>query len=460
MAQHGKLPAFCVAIKKLFTLKKVCVIILVVKKLIAVSLVGACLCTASAFIPAFASAEEGVNLPASFATQLTLTQVSDFALHQNGVAFAAGNEIVLYTYGQTGKELQAGAVERYTHTAAVIQVAYEKDTLHFEDSTGAVFAYPAEQSEVTMADSAYNSLTTENYIYDVKSGHLAIINRQTLAITKDENNTYKRLKEFENSVYVLQGDTLCKIEGETVTPLTFGYEDFAPAEQIATANIATVLQTQQNVEIVTLTADARLIEVDLAKSSQTFACKGVVAATDGQMAQCLARSGNAALIADKNKTYLTLQSNVTTDNSIKTNTEPAFTQGYAITQTGVYATPFVNEKTLLTQLQTGTQVTVLAKVTNSAFYNDFYLIEDANGTKGYAVCSFFSQHSFESENLPPQKAETEASYQNNLQAAVLVMVVVGLVIIAITYLTLVSTSDKYKKQKRFKKDNDEQASGA
>ncbi len=419
------------------------------KKFIVITILCAsAFCLAS---PVLASAQNEVSIPDSFTVSLNTSNATDYAVYGNSFAFAEGNALYVYTYAENnGVSYLNGTLSVFSHTSKISAIEYLDGKLYFQDSATGVFLYEnasATQTDFTFTkyDSRY-MLGDYTYILDGDKLYILDLTQPTQAASL-QSGEYRNIKNIEDGVYILNENGLCAVSDGSVQPLVLKYEDYGSINNIATADAADKLRTVDAINLVTVKGGAYLIETDI-DSAQTalFNTKSVSLANDGMSAHLLFSSGNAAMISVNGKTYLTLSSNLTITEY--TPTEIILTGARAITEVGIYSTPFVSEATKIDTLEENGEVRIDGLVSGNAFVADFYKVT-VDGVTGYTLCSLLTPFTFEDgTQVTPNNPSPD--YANNVQTAILVLVIVGLAIIAIVYVVFVGTKAIENNAKRSK----------
>jgi hypothetical protein len=395
--------------------------------------------------------------PDTFASKLTFSNLSDYAINGNTYAFADGTNIIFLAPNTTGDMV----VTTYDCGFEVTKLEYIESNLYCADAEGKVYKYPETTLTTSQTITSSASQDINNYFYYVTSDTvLATFNKDDGTLTTFGEG-YSLLKKYNDKAYVVKDNTLYCIDGLNLTEVSLEYNNFSMTDSISISDAKTVLKNEYTVKTVTVEGGAYCTEVDLDqldgayfKNIKTIKLSGV------KSALVLANIGNASIIAmtdgDTVKSYITLTSSLT--ETAYSLTSADISEGYTLIESGLYASPFISSGTKIVTLPKTTKVTVIEKFSLTFMDTQFYRVSytDANNQQmiGYVAVSMISPYTYSSEQNQNQSIKNEFSYSTEVQTVSLVLVIVGLVIVAIVYLTAVGTKSSNNDKKKKKNDKE------
>ncbi|MDE6372943.1 MAG: hypothetical protein K2L72_00415, partial [Clostridia bacterium] len=185
--------------------------------------------------------------------------------------------------------------------------------------------------------------------------------------------------------------------------------------------------------------------------------------TDGDIpCLVLCESGNASIITTDEGCFITATANLieytytAPANDWKVN-DAGIRAAYTVETVGVYASPFVSDSTRIATLQSGSEhyVTVVEKFALDFLDKVFYRVtyeEDGKTVSGFVMADYLTAYNFAAEDKKPvEGGDGEFKYDTNVTSVILAVIIVGLVIIAVLYLTMVGSKKDGKPAKKKKK---------
>lgn len=425
-----------------------------VKKLAIITMVAS-ICFSATAINATAAIDDLVGeYPTNFLQTVEFSKLNDFALSDDTFAFADGSVLYVYSFVSANGYSYYGNVDAYEHSCDVTDVAFSNGELYFKSADDGVYSYSNEPIAAQYDFKNETSIQLDNYYYNVSTsestkGQLAIFERNTNVSQTVEGN-YSKLKLFDNAVYALADGSPVKFDGTQKKQLAFTYTDYSTTKSIATGNIFNKINDNYTFSVLSVKANKEITQVNLNDTqSDTFSVGNTIIPPSGTVAILIYRTDNLAIISIGGESYITHPDNVET--IAYTPIEKDLNGGYTLSEIKIYSSPFISKATEVATLEKGTSVEVKSKLSHSALLTNFYLIEiDKDGTKisGYVASNNLSLYAFSGENNKENVISDKENYETNVQNVILVLVLVGLIIITIAYLTIVGTrSPKIKKGK-------------
>ena len=283
-------------------------------------------------------------------------------------------------------------------------------------------------------------------------------------------NGFSLLKSYGGEVYAVKEKKPYKISEGVEKELNLAYINTDSANNIKTGDTAKKLkEASRSVEIKRLKSNVYFTQIKLDEIGDTFTVDGE-GGTQKSLSQMLClvlcESGNATIFSIGSNCYITATENLedgeTDDKCTPTSDGKTY---YAVTDVGVYASPFMCEGTRIGTLKSGADhpVKVTERFQHTVFKNkpddnsttEFCMVsyeEDGKTVTGFVSSNFLSVYNFSGEDNErnPNAGDDNFDYGTNVTSVVLAVIIVGLVIIAVLYLSMIGSknTDKQKKQKK------------
>lgn len=426
----------------------------------------ALICTAAIFAaaayPRTACAElsEQTSYPEIFTEDVYdgIDEIADYAVGDGAVCFAHGKKIQAFSNETKIFDFEA----RYNVTAVDMETDGDQTVYYYRDVLNNVYSLLPDKTEQESSHSfpSQETFTAGNYIYYTDEGSVYALQRPS-TVTLLEGCS--KLKQFGESVYAVKENRLNKIDGAALTVVEVNYTNLELASYVFTGDTAARLKAQSSATFVMLTAGSYRTRIDLNDLSGRYLKlkfdgdrpeTATERAAEGETALLLCTVGNAAIISDGSKSYITLASSL---QQITRADEPAPEFGSASVCTPfdyIYSSPALFDGLKLTRVDWGTQLTVTEKLSASncpELSADFYRVEfeDENGVKraGYIPCAFLEEHKTD-EKEPAEIIDPDYTEDDISKTVLITILVIALVLITLGYLTYAGTSGKNKKHKR------------
>mgnify|MGYP001028679976 FL=1 len=402
-----------------------------------------------------------------FVKSLEFSSLTDFAVN--------GDEYAFIEHGETFDSVKLHKGDSLTtHEFGEGEILTALDcadgkfyySLKNEESGDKVYSLPDKaESDHTMPEAeAKTTIVLGDYIYKLSNTQLTVAYIDETDHSKDFLKTldgeYKNLKRFGDAVYAVKSNGLYSFDGSEEKLLEFKYIDYSSTLEIAVGSTQTDLTANYSLKFVTIGAGSYMTEVDLTNlGGEHFEAKQTQLIAEDTLALLLCYTGNAAVVAIGEKSYVTLKTSVTETEQTCT-TEPEF--GHAtVTGNRIYASPFVIVGTSVLFPATGAIVEIKNKIEHEVLGSAFYEVEyaDADGNKhiGYVTEGFLTEYIIEDNKPPYEYPDPNHSEKTDTRTVILILLVVILVLAAISYIAYVLTSDKRKKKNALPSD-DESAS--
>ena len=389
-----------------------------------------------------------------FTKKLTFTSLTDYAVDGEAYAFSEHTE-----GGDSVKVFKKGTLTEYPVEGDVDGIDYFDGVLYYQ-SGETVYSLP---------DNAESEYTLNKFDDEIKCGGFLYYydDQGALTVYDMQNKTadtlssgFSNLKVYDKTVYAVRGNNLYKFDGAIHELIEFTYSDYGATNTIEIGQAVTNLTQDYALKFVTVAEGSFMTEIDLTDvGGPYFRTKETTHATEDTLALLLCYTGNAAVVAVGEKSYITLKTSVT-ETSVNCYKEPDFTKATVIGNR-IYASPFVVSGTTALFPATGEVVTILHKVEHPSLGNSFYEVEydvtdengEVTGTKtGYVTDGFLRKEIIEDNKDPVEIPDANYSEKNDVRKVILILMVVILVLAAAGYLTYAGTAGKFKKDKH--KEND------
>lgn len=444
----------------------------------------------AAIIPAnaaFAAADS--TLPAPFYPENFIEELdmsgdglSDYAIwgessdvSRKTYAFAVKTTIYVIATDESGDRKLTGKDMGTQITA----LDYAGGQLYYKNTSGNAYAYPnyPDTSNTVEHEFAKATLNLElgDSIYLLNSETELKHFNKTSGVETMIGDGYSSLKVFDGVAYTVKENVPQVLNGTTATPLDLHYTDFTSADNISTGSVAGKLKaTGYQVKTATIEDGSYYTQIDTDSIGEVFKQVRTYKADGAISCLVLASDGNLSVVVAGGNCYITATDNLKpVDYSAPANDWPINSdntrKAYIRERTGIYASPYMCAGTLIERVEAPSAVTVTVIEKFSLDFIDplavFYRVKYTNGNNkeisGWVAAGFLDAYDYSAdENTPTLSGNEGFSYETNVATVILVLVVVGLVIIAIAYLTIVGTKpDKpVKKSKKKIQEDDEDES--
>lgn len=328
-------------------------------------------------------------------------------------------------------------------------------------------SYPDEEIEFSADE---DTIPLDGYLYYFDAdGKLTVFDKTSKQVNTFEGE-YSKLKCYGQDVYAVKDNELYLFAGSKEQKIVLEYTDYSQTENIIVGKTAEALKNYPALTFVNVAEGAHMTEVDLTHLDGYYFNYGkegsAITAESGTVALLLCYTGNAAIIAKEDVSYILKASNITPvdENFTATFVREAEFSSATLTGSTVYASPYVIIGTSLLSGAAGTIVSVKHKiecegVLGSAFYEVEYETADKTVKTGYVADGFLTEYIIEDNKQPQTFPDPDYSEESDVQTVLLILAVVILVLAALAYMLYISTSGKRKdkKSKKSKKDKVEPA---
>ena len=399
--------------------------------------------------------------------------LSDYAIYGNGsgkaddYAFAYSTGVYILTTNESDER----QLITHVHTAQVVEVDFDSaGTLYFKDLLGA--SYTLTYSSAASKSAAYEG---EHSFQGIGKSKLDISDEVFYTLNKEGKLTYwnngdtsyfgdgfSMMKTYGEKVFAVKNNKPYNITDSTpdsLKDLGLVYINTDGAKNILSGDTAEKLKiSATTVKIAKIKAGAYYTQIDANNIGKTFTVdeRGGTQKAVGETS-CLVlytmdkSSGNASVISKDGNCYITATENLVPDEDCPYNTDGK--TYYSISDVGVYSSPFISEATRIATLKSGADhpVQVLKRFNHTVFATEFCQIsyeEDGKTVTGYVASGFLNVYNFAAEDKKPAEGgDAEFDYGTNVTSVVLAVTIVGLVIIAILYVSLIGVKGKGKSKK-------------
>lgn len=447
----------------LFTSAKIRVIIYLVKKLtFAASALAVLLSTISLYGVAYgASAQTDATDSGQtyygedgFERELLFRELTDYATDGENFAFALDGGLVLFTTEERGETDAVGSLSRPLADSGsdvtVIGVEYSDGVLYVDCGEDGSYLYDGGLTACDFVFSSEEVVSANGYYYFFDGDDLCALNKNITRLGEG----YTLLKAYGNFAYAFKDGVLVRIEGTQSTPLSFIYKDFSGAGEIRTGDTFELLKTSYSGRIFTVAAGAYRTEVDLDQTDgEYFKTKETVKLTQPMQALELCVTGNASIVlatADGvTESYIVTAPQDESAYTEVPETACDLTEAVTVSATSLYSCPYISNATRISPLDKGVKLRVTEKFRSELTDTVFYKVEyGADGTPmvGYVAENLLYPYEFSADTNQPARVEDTFDYTTNAETVMIVLIIVGIVILAIAYLTVVGTRGKDKKK--------------
>ncbi len=412
-------------------------------KLFTIALAAACGAAIMSVGGAFAAEGNETYYPQDFERTLTFeTPLRDYAISGDTYAFAYGTSMRILTTDESGER----QLVPYVHTSELAALDYdEKGSLYFKDIMDGVYLYSSPKPAVAEEGHEFQKLSrsridlTEEVFYTLN-------NDGVLTYWNEGNDTqvgegYSLMKEYGGAIYAVKDNVPHKITESTAEALNLSYTDFNGAKNIYSGETkAKIERVTDVVETAQIKKDAYYTQLNVEEIGEKFTPIRTQKTTGNTPCLILCESGNASVVSIGGDCFVTATENLTERAYCQSNTDGK--TYYAIEDVGAYTTPFMSASTRITTLPSGAahQVTVLEKFVHTVLSTEFCKIrfeEDGETVTGYVATNFLTPYQFSAEDFKPtQGGDKTFDYGTNVTSVVLAVLIVGLVLIAILYITI------------------------
>lgn len=421
-------------------------------------------CAALIIPPTTVYAADNVTVyPDTFVLNLNeqIGGLTDYAVDGNKIALASNTTVYLLS-GENGERKM-----EYKQTDSIEKIDYAEGKLYIKLWTGNTYEYSDLTTPVEHEFPPVKySETTGNIQYSLNnSGKLTYLN----VVNGDDGQIgdgFSNLKKYGETVYAVKENRPYSLNGQSAEAMDLSYFDFTRADNIYSGTARASLQAANySVKTAMIKGGVYYTQIDLSATDERF--KQIrTQKTDGDKpCLVLCESGNASIVVTNDGCYILKTENALTEIPYNApyNDWPQSAAGkkyaYAVEDANVYSCPYMSEATKIGRIKSGAEnpVTVTEKFTldfmSTVFYRISYTDESGNAASGFVAGNFLTQFDYSGEDLKPEEGgDKEFSYKNNVLTVVLIVVIVGLVIAAVFYLSL-AEARKNKNKKKIKEDD-------
>lgn len=408
-------------------------------------------------------ATEECNYPTSFSSTLSFTSLADYAVYGDVRAYAESTKLYIIKPDEFGDE-------RLTTVDCGFELKRldcdEGGNLYIQSAEGLSYRYP----DLSPSDYSFSPITDAvtigNFLYILSAGSLMSFdsgNNNASFTIFDENCS--NLKEYDGTAYVMHEGSVYALSGTSAEAAPPTYTDFSASYSLPAGNAAQVLLSDYTVKTVVIKPqttegyETYCTRIDLTEIGETFRSVETIKITADRSALAIAETGNATIIimADENgrgASYITLTSALET--SAYSPPASDMNGAYILMDTTLYSRPYMCGATAISLIKEGTIVEVSEKFELRYLDTVFYRVSYSDGqttATGFVAAGFLTPYQFSAEDQTQQTTGTEGfTYDNDIQTVIVVLLIVGLVIIAIAYLTVIGTRGSKNKAKRRRKE--------
>lgn len=402
-----------------------------------------------------ASAAEETVYPDDFTCTLEISDgITDYAIDRDALAIASRTAIYLLTTDEVGDRKLTTVI----HESEIDRIDYSDGELYIRNTYGNIYKYP-DLTAQTVHEFTENNLWKVDfgemtYILNTATGELTCWQNGTPAIIGEEG--FSLMKMFGDNLYAVCDGVPYRIEGTSATALSLDYVDYSSADKIYTGDaLATLKSSSYTVKTAVLKSGEYYTKIDTSAISEYFTQVQTYKANGEKPCLVLAESGNASVVAMNDGCYIAKTESLSViAYSAPANDWTAGADGKRKANiresVGVYASPYMCDATKIDLLERGDVVEVTEKFAldfiDKVFYRVTYTASDGSKKSGFVAANFLDEYDYSADKLPPSSStDEEFTYENEVTTVILALVIVGLVIIAIAYLTIVGTKPQKKK---------------
>lgn len=375
--------------------------------------------TASGGAAAFAAQSE-TKYPqkSEFIKPLEFTSLADYAVEDDKYTFLQGDKVYLFENGE----------------------------LTTDDFDSEIYKFNPSRQEITSG----------NYLYYFDDdGALTVFNKSSKQFTTFEEN-YSDLKIYGEIVYAVSENVLYSFPDGEPQKINLDYYDYSLTQKISVGNTADVLKNGYTLKFVDIAEGSYMTQVDLTTlDGAQFDASETVKTEKKITALLLCFTGNAAVIALGEKSYILHSDDVGENTSVKYTFTPEF-KAATILGDDIYSAPYVFTPPALSGAMNKV-VEVESKIDCSdvldfVFYKVKYTEADGAEKYGYVTSGLLSGIYITADNKDPSEiTDPKYSEETDTKTILLILAVVVLILAAIGYLAHVGTSGRNKKSKKGKK---------
>ena len=380
-----------------------------------------------------------------FIKSLTFDALTDYAVEGERYAFAENSTVTVY---------EGGNIEKITFENAVTALDCAEGVFYCSDGES-VYSLPDKEKSDYVIKEPEKELSNGDYHYRLTGTMLQIAKFSAEGVTGDTiKGEFSKLKLYGTSVYAMKDGSVCEFTGETYSVIALEYYDYTVTQQIIVGNAPAALINYESLRFVTVTEGAHMTEADLTQIDGDYFVTGETeTAKSGITALLLCYTGNSAIIAIGDKSYIVHESNVQAAN-VQCTSEAEFDNA-TITGNNIYSSPYVIIETPAMSNATGTIVEVVGKleyegVLGSVFYEVRYSARNGSVKTGYVADGLLTEYIIEDNKPPTTVPDPEYTESNNTKTILLVLAVVILVLAAVAYLAHVGMKGNKKSKKKNK----------
>lgn len=385
--------------------------------------------------------------------------ITDYAIDGDALAIASRTAIHVLTTDDVGDR----KLNTVIHESEIDCIDYSDGELYVRNTYGNVYKYPdlttTTEHEFPESNLWKVDLGDATYLLNTSTGELTCWQNGTPTVIGEEG--FSLMKVFGESVYAVQDNIPYRIDGTTATALDLNYVDYTSADTIYTGETAAALKNASyTISTAVLRSGEYYTKIELEGLTEYFRQIQTYKTSGEKPCLVLAESGNASIIAMNDGCYITKTESLSSiAYSAPENDWKAGEDGKRLANiresAGVYASPYMSGATELFRLERGDVVEVTEKFAldfmDKIFYRISYTAEDGTAKSGFIATNFLDEYDYAADKLPPSTSTDEVfSYDTNVTTVILALVIVGLVIIAIAYLTIVGTKPQKPKNKKDK----------
>lgn len=398
------------------------------------------------------AAEGEMHYDDDFTKTLTISgEVTDYAVDGDSLALAYGTTLCVLAKDDSGDR----KLTERMHGSEIVSVDYAEGELFIRDVSGGIYRYPDFENAASheFPDSGLWKADFGDYIYILKNGgELEYTHGGNSQVIGSEG--YSDMKIYGESAYVLKDNLPYRLVGAETVPVSLEYADYPAEGEIPAGNAATLLKAADyTVKTAEIRSGAYYTQIDTSEIGDYLTPLRTLKAAGLTSCLVLAEEGNASIVATGEGCFITAtDSLIAAEYSMPSNDWPADGDGKRLAcvreETGLYASPCMNNATRLAVLPRGSVVTVTEKFSlfpDIEYYRVTFTGDDGE-VSGFMAANFMDKYDYAADALPQTPVVNgEPSYDDNVVSVILALIIVGLVIIAIAYLTIAGTRPAKKK---------------
>lgn len=402
---------------------------------------------------AYAEEAEINGYPDIIREPLKFQNLIDYAVGENGVVFADGEKLILWTPDELTFEYEIGpALKSVDYEDGVYYYSNGGETYILPDSPDGL---PGETAEHDFSEpTAYNSEDGEYYYTYDEENVFYVLHKSTRETF--EFKDFKQVKQYNNVLYSVNNNELYSIEAERAEKKDYYYSNFYLLTQVGLGNALETLRTFSDKPCkVTISEGSSLTEFKLDEitiDNEHFNIKEPMQNTHNDIsggALLLADTGETQVVAIGSKTYILNKSGVTVSGEI---TFQPIENAKAAPNIEEYAhsLPFTSDSTRIFKILPTDSLKVISlipKAQNPELAHDFYLVEKESpegGVRGYVEAEFLNSLEYPEFNEGGSTFIPDPAPQNDdhVKTVVLILVIILLILIAAGYMTWLITTHK------------------